>query len=226
MKRNRYYSPRSTAWASEGERSHAGLKVFEVRCRGAILHACLAENVLSGDKNRRYVSRNPATRRVLLSSLYVCPGRNCWKKVSRRKLLTYRRLLSTTASFSARWAEGREPDGVPEAKRSQGQQPLRQTCSRLRSPASLLRFGLVRAVCSLSPHRAAATQFAAPRLPRFGPMRTACGRDFPASALCEHCGSAPSPLRPRRAACGLKPRCYRAVPRRLLACRLSRTRRA
>lgn len=189
VQRNRYYSPRSTAWASEGERSHAGLrcikrppqKVFEARCRGAILHACLAENVLSGDKSRRYVSRNPATRRVLLSSLYVCPGRNCWKKVSKRKLLTYRRLLSTTASFSARWAEGREPDGVPEAKRSQGQQPLRQTRSRLRSPASLLRCGLVRAACSLSLHRAAATQFAAPRLPRFGPVRAACGRDFPSS---------------------------------------------
>ena len=220
MKRNRYYSPRSTAWASEGERSHAGLrcikrppqKIFETRCRGAILHACLAENVLSGDKNRRYVSRNPATRRVLLSSLYVCPGRNCWKKVSRRKLLTYRRLLSTTASFSARWAEGREPDGVPEAKRSQGQQPLRQTCSRLRSPASLLRFGLVRAACSLSLHRAAATQFAAPRLPLFD--------------LCEQLAPAPSPLRPMQAVFCPLSRCYRAVPRRLLACRLSRTRRA
>ena len=199
VRRNRYYSPHSTAWASEGERSHAGLKVFEARCRGAILHACLAENVLSGDKNRRYVSRNPATRRVLLSSLYVCPGRNCWKKVSRRKLLPYRRLLSTTASFSARWAEGREPDGVPEAKRSQGQRPLRQTCSRLRSPVSLLRFGLVRAACSLSLHRAAATQFAAPRLPR-----------------CSLTQAVFCPLS----------RCYRAVPRRLLACRLLRTRRA
>lgn len=154
---------------------------------------------MSGDKNRRYVSRNPGAGRVLLSLLYVCSGRNCWKKVRRRKLLTYRCLLSTTASFSARWAEGREPDGVPEAKRSQGQQPLRQTCSRPRSPASLLRFGLVRAACSLSLHRAAATQFAAPRLPR-------CGLT--------------------QAAFGLKPRCYRAVPRRLLACRLSRTRRA
>lgn len=50
VQRNRYYSSRSTAWASEGERSHAGLKVFEARCRGAILHASLAENVLSGDK--------------------------------------------------------------------------------------------------------------------------------------------------------------------------------
>lgn len=58
VQRNRHYSPRSTAWASEGERSHASLrcikrppqKVFETRCRGAILHASLAENVLSGDK--------------------------------------------------------------------------------------------------------------------------------------------------------------------------------
>lgn len=189
VQRNRYYSPRSTAWASEGERSHAGLrcikrppqKVFETRCRGAILHASLAENVLSGDKNRRYVSRNLTAGRTLLFSLYDCSGRNCWKKVSSRKLLTYRRLLSTTASFSARWAEGREPDSVPEVKRPQGQQPLRQTCSRLRSPASLLRFGLVRAACSLSLHRAAATQFAAPRLPRFGPVRAACGRAFPSS---------------------------------------------
>lgn len=173
------------------------------------------------------MSRNPATRRVLLSLLYVCPGRNCWKKVSRRILLSYRRLLSTTASFSARWAEGREPDGVPEAKRSQGQQPLRQTCSGLRSPASLLRFGLVRAACSLSLHRVAATQFAALRLPHCSPVRAACG-------------SAPSPLRPyanslrsrlprcglTQAAFGLKTRCYRAALRRLLACCLLRTRRA
>ena len=202
MQGNRYYSPRSTAWASEGERSHAGLrcikrppqKVFETRCRGAILHASLAENVLSGDKNRRYVSRNPATRRVLLSLLYVCPGRNCWKKVSSRKLLTYRRLLSTTASFSARWAEGREPDGVPEAKQSQGQQPLRQTCSRLRSPA--------------------ATQFAAPR-------------GFPASALCEQLAALRLPrCGPMQAVFCPLSRCCRAVPRRLLACRLSRARRA
>lgn len=140
---------------------------------------------MSGDKNRRYVSRNLTAGRTLLSLLYVCSGRNLWKKVSSRKLLTYRQLLSTTASFSARWAEGREPNGVSEAKRSQGRQPLRQTCSRLGSPASLLRCGLVRAACSLSLHRAAATQFAAPRLPRFGPMRTACGRAFPASALCK-----------------------------------------
>ena len=146
------------------------------------MHSVLTEKAfgiaMSGDKSRRYVSRNPATRRVLLSSLCVCPGRNCWKKVSRRKLLTYRRLLSTMASFSARWAEGREPDGVPEAKQSQGQQPLRQTCSRLRIPASLLRFGLVRAACSLSLHRAAATQFAAPR-----PYASSLRRAFPAAAL-------------------------------------------
>lgn len=94
MQRNRYYSPRSTAWASEGERSHAGLKVFETRCQGAILHVSLAENVLSGDKNRRYVSRNLTAGRTLLSSLYVCSGRNWWKKVSSRKLFTYRRYLS------------------------------------------------------------------------------------------------------------------------------------
>ena len=63
--------------------------------------------------------------------------------------------------------------------------------------------------------------------PRFGPMRTACD-------------SAPSPLRPRASSlrsrlprCGLTQavfcplsRCYRAVPRRLLACSLLRTRRA
>ncbi len=75
VQRNRYYSPRSTAWASEDERSHASLrcikrppqKVFETRRRGAILHASLAENVLSGDKNRRYVSRNLTAGRTLLS---------------------------------------------------------------------------------------------------------------------------------------------------------------
>lgn len=76
VQRNWHYSPRSTAWASEGERSHAGLKVFETRCQGAILYASLAENVLSGDKNRRYVSRNLRAGRTLLSPLYVCPGRN------------------------------------------------------------------------------------------------------------------------------------------------------
>ena len=168
---------------------------------------------MSGDKNRRYVSRNPATRRVLLSSLCVCPGSNHWKKVSRRKLLSYRRLLSTTASFSARWAEGREPDGVPEAKRSQGQRPLRQTCSRLRSPASLLRFGLGRAACSLSLHRAAATQFAAPRLPPLRPYANSLRSRLP------RCGLTQAVF------CPLS-RCYRAVPRRLLARRLSRTRRA
>lgn len=213
MQRNRYYSPRSTAWASEGERSHASLKVFEARCRGAILHACLAESAMSGDKNRRYVSRNLTAGRTLLSLLYVCPGRNCWKKVSSRKLLTYRRLLSTTASFSARWAEGREPDGVPEAKRLQGQQPLRQTCSRQRSPASLLRFGPVRAACSLSLHRAAAKQFAAPRLPPLRPYASSLRSRLP------RCGLTQAVF------CPLS-RCYRAVPRRLLACRLSRTRRA
>lgn len=136
VQRNRYYSPRSTAWASEGERSHAGLKVFEARCRGAILHASLAENVLS-----------PA------------------------------------ASFSVRLAEGREPDGVPEAKRSKGQQPLRQTCSGLGSPRI---FFTAASYEQLVPCRCIGPRRRNLRLrafPRFGPMRTACD-------------SAPSPLRP------------------------------
>lgn len=212
MQRNRYYSPRSTAWASEGERSHAGLKVFETRCQGAIRYASLAENVLSGDKNRRYVSRNLTAGRTLLSSLYVCSGRNCWKKVSSRKPLTYRRLLSTTASFSARWAEGREPDGVLEAKRSQGQQPLRQTCSR---QAPRLFFA------SASYEQLVPCRCIGPR------RRNLRLRAFPASALCEQLAALRLPR------CGLTQavfcplsRCCRAVPRRPLACRLSRTRRA
>ena len=168
---------------------------------------------MSGDKNRRYASRNPATRRVLLSLLCVCPGSNHWKKVSRRKLLTYRRLLSTTASFSARWAEGREPDGVPEAKRSQGQRLLRQTCSGLGSPRI---FFASASYEQLVPCR------------RIGPRRRNLRlRAFPASALCEQLAALRLPR------CGLTQavfcplsRCCRASLRRLLACRLSRTRRA
>lgn len=60
-------------------------------------------------------------------------------------------------------------------------------------------FGPVRAACSLSPRRAAAQQFAAPRLPRCGLMQ---------------------------AVCGPKPQYCRAALRRLPSCRLSRTRRA
>lgn len=60
-------------------------------------------------------------------------------------------------------------------------------------------FGSVRAACSLSPRRAAAQQFAAPRLPRCGLMQ---------------------------AVCGPKPQYCRAALRRLPSCRLSRTRRA
>ena len=168
---------------------------------------------MSGDKNRRYVSRNLTVGRTLLSSPYVCPGRNCWKKVSRRKLLSYRRLLSTTASFSARWAEGREPDGVPEAKRSQGQRPLRQTCSRLGSPRLFF--------ASASYEQLVPCRCIGPR------RRNLRLRAFPASALCEQLAALRLPR------CGLTQavfcplsRCYRAVPRRLLACRLSRTRRA
>ncbi len=212
MQRNRYYSPRSTAWASEGERSHAGLKVFETRCRGAILHACLAENVLSGDKNRRYVSRNLTAGRTLLSSLYVCPGRNCWKKVSRRKLLTYRRLLSTTASFSARWAEGKSPMAFPKRSDRRGSGSCGKRAPDWEAPASSL----------LRPRTSSLFLVAA------------------WSRGDAICGSAPSPLRPRASSlrsrlprCGLTQavfcplsRCYRAALRRLLACCLLRTRRA
>ena len=164
--------------------AHIEQIVFETRCRGAILHASLAENVLSGDKSRRYVSRNPATRRVLLSLLYVCPGRNCWKKV-RRKLLTYRRLLSTTASFSARWGEGKSPMAFPKRSDRRGSGSCGKRAPDWEAPASSL----------LRPR----TSSLRSRLPRCGPMQ---------AVFC--------PLS----------RCCRAVPRRLLACRLSRTRRA
>lgn len=45
-----------------------------------VAHSVLSEKAfgiaMSGDKNRRYVSRNLTAGRTLLSSLYVCPGRN------------------------------------------------------------------------------------------------------------------------------------------------------
>ena len=164
VQRNRYYSPRSTAWASEDERSHAGLrcikrppqKVFETRCRGAILHASLAENVLSGDKNRRYVSRNMTVGRTLLSSPYVCPGRNRWKKASSRKLLAYRQYLSTTGFVfgemgwrgKARWRSRSEVIA--------GAAPIMVNMLRAAKPSRFLLRSPMGAACSLSLHRAAA----------------------------------------------------------------------
>ena len=41
VQRNWHYSPRSTAWASEGERSHAGLRCIKRPHRNLV--CCLAE---------------------------------------------------------------------------------------------------------------------------------------------------------------------------------------
>ena len=151
---------------------------------------------MSGDKNRRYVSRNPATRRVLLSLLYVCPGRNCWKKVSRRKLLTYRRLLSTTASFSARWGEGKSPMAFPKRSDRRGSGSCGKRAPDWEAPASSLlrpRTSSLFLVAAWSRGDAICGSAPSPLRPYANSLRL---RAFPAAAPCEQLAVAPSPLRP------------------------------